>query len=108
MVIGPRVFERAYREVTTAGAENRTRFLREVTAVFRVAPALEIGVRVSAFDGVPLSPIQREVGVGIPEPYQKALPYVGGSALTDSTLKNMTLMSQCAFFRCFGSWASSW
>src|SRR4030095_2917245 len=37
--------------------ENRTRFLREVTAGIRsVAPALEIGVRVSAFDGVPFVP----------------------------------------------------
>jgi 2,4-dienoyl-CoA reductase-like NADH-dependent reductase (Old Yellow Enzyme family) len=60
--------------------ENRTRFLREVTAGIRsVAPALEIGVRVSAFDGVPfISDPNATTGVGIPEPYQKALPYRWG------------------------------
>jgi len=64
--------------------ENRTRFLREVTAGIRsVAPALEIGVRVSAFDGVPFVADPNEsgtaqTGVGIPETYQKALPYVWG------------------------------
>lgn len=35
--------------------ENRTRFLREVTAGIRAAaPGLEIGVRLSAFDFIPL------------------------------------------------------
>ena len=64
--------------------ENRTRFLREVTAGIRsVAPALEIGVRVSAFDGVPFVADPNEsgtaqTGVGIPETYQQALPYVWG------------------------------
>jgi 2,4-dienoyl-CoA reductase-like NADH-dependent reductase (Old Yellow Enzyme family) len=64
--------------------ENRTRFLREVTAgICSVAPALQIGVRVSAFDGVPFVPDPGErasakTGVGIPEPYQKALPYRWG------------------------------
>jgi NADPH2 dehydrogenase len=60
--------------------ENRTRFLSEVTAGIRsVAPALEIGVRVSAFDGVPFVPdLNVKTGVGIPEPYQKALPYAWG------------------------------
>ena len=64
--------------------ENRTRFLREVTAGIRsVAPALEIGVRVSAFDGVPFVPDPNggesaTMGVGIPENYQRALPYRWG------------------------------
>jgi len=58
--------------------ENRTRFLREVTAGIRsVAPGLQIGVRVSAFDGVPFVP-ESGARVGIPEPYQKALPYRWG------------------------------
>jgi 2,4-dienoyl-CoA reductase-like NADH-dependent reductase (Old Yellow Enzyme family) len=58
--------------------ENRTRFLREVTEGIRsVAPALEIGVRVSAFDGVPFVPDQNG-RVGIPESYQKVLPYRWG------------------------------
>jgi 2,4-dienoyl-CoA reductase-like NADH-dependent reductase (Old Yellow Enzyme family) len=60
--------------------ENRTRFLREVTAGIRsVAPSLEIGVRVSAFDVVPfVSDPSAETSVGIPEPYHKALPYAWG------------------------------
>jgi 2,4-dienoyl-CoA reductase-like NADH-dependent reductase (Old Yellow Enzyme family) len=45
--------------------ENRTRFLREITAGIRAnAPGLEIGVRVSIFDFVPFRP--GEGGVGIP------------------------------------------
>jgi len=60
--------------------ENRTRFLREVTAGIRsVAPGLQIGVRVSAFDGVPFFRGPNiEQGVGVPEPYQKVLPYRWG------------------------------
>jgi len=64
--------------------ENRTRFLREVTAGIRsIAPDLQIGVRVSAFDGVPFVADPNEsgtaqTGVGIPEPYQQALPYAWG------------------------------
>jgi len=64
--------------------ENRTRFLREVAAGIRsVAPRLQIGVRVSAFDCVPFVADEStrdltKQSVGIPEPYQKALPYVWG------------------------------
>jgi len=64
--------------------ENRTRFLREVTAGIRsIAPGLQIGVRVSAFDSVPFVPDPNgrgsaKTGVGIPEPYHKAVPYVWG------------------------------
>jgi 2,4-dienoyl-CoA reductase-like NADH-dependent reductase (Old Yellow Enzyme family) len=57
--------------------ENRTRFLREVTAGIRsVAPGLHIGVRFSAFDVVPF--VSDPNGRGIPESYQKALPYRWG------------------------------
>jgi 2,4-dienoyl-CoA reductase-like NADH-dependent reductase (Old Yellow Enzyme family) len=58
--------------------ENRTRFLREVTAGIRnVAPGLQIGVRVSAFDCVPFVP-DKSGPVGIPAPYETALPYAWG------------------------------
>ncbi len=47
--------------------ENRTRFLREVVAGIRaLAPGLEIGVRLSAFDFVPFRP--GSDGCGEPEP----------------------------------------
>jgi NADPH2 dehydrogenase len=64
--------------------ENRTRFLREVTAGIRaVAPGLQIGVRVSAFDVVPFRPDPNRKGseampTGIPEAYRDALPYRWG------------------------------
>ena len=48
--------------------ENRTRFLRELTAgVRRDAPGLGIGVRVSAFDTIPFRP--GADGIGVPEPW---------------------------------------
>jgi NADPH2 dehydrogenase len=54
--------------------ENRTRFLRDITAGIRaVAPNLEIGVRVSVFDFTPYKPGPERVGVpdwtGGPYPY---------------------------------------
>ncbi len=46
--------------------ENRTRFLREVTAGLRAeAPGLHLGVRLSAYDFVPFHP--GPDGVGVPE-----------------------------------------
>lgn len=64
--------------------ENRTRFLREVVAGIRaVAPALQIVVRVSAFDLVPFRPDPDQsrpgkTGPGIPEAYEGLLPYSWG------------------------------
>ena len=64
--------------------ENRTRFLREVVAGIRAAaPALQIVVRVSAFDLVPFraDPGQSrpgKTGPGVPEAYEALLPYSWG------------------------------
>jgi 2,4-dienoyl-CoA reductase-like NADH-dependent reductase (Old Yellow Enzyme family) len=66
--------------------ENRTRFLREIVAGIRSeAPALGIGVRLSAFDFVPFRPDpnwspppgtrEAKLGPGIPEPHADLLPY---------------------------------
>jgi len=50
--------------------ENRTRFLREaVEGVRSVAPRLEIGVRLSAFDSIPFG------SAGAPEAFERLLPY---------------------------------
>ncbi len=63
--------------------ENRTRFLREIVAGIRAeAPDLLLGVRLSAFDLVPFCPdpdrsTERQLGPGIPEPYEACLPYTG-------------------------------
>jgi 2,4-dienoyl-CoA reductase-like NADH-dependent reductase (Old Yellow Enzyme family) len=59
--------------------ENRTRFVREVTAGIRAeAPGLKIGVRLSAIDSVPFKPDPARsapgaLGPGIPE--EHATPY---------------------------------
>jgi 2,4-dienoyl-CoA reductase-like NADH-dependent reductase (Old Yellow Enzyme family) len=62
--------------------EGRTRFLREIVQGIRsLAPGLEVGVRLSAFDTVPFfpDPLQSSVGKpgqGIPEPCER--PYQCG------------------------------
>lgn len=64
--------------------ENRTRFLKEITEGIRsVAPGMQIGVRLSAFDIVPYRPgpdgsESGKTGIGIPDSYQDALPYRWG------------------------------
>jgi len=64
--------------------ENRTRFLREVVSGIRsVAPGLQIGVRLSAFDTVPFRPDPAlsspgKLGPGIPEINEELLPYRWG------------------------------
>jgi NADPH2 dehydrogenase len=64
--------------------ENRTRFLREVVQGIRtVAPGLRIAVRLSAFDTVPFLPDPKQSsngksGPGIPESYDKLIPYRWG------------------------------
>ena len=61
--------------------ENRTRFLREITAGIRaVAPRLHLGVRLSAFDLVSFRPnpeqtTKARMGAGIPDRYESFLPY---------------------------------
>lgn len=64
--------------------ENRTRFLREIVQGIRsVAPGLEIGVRLSAFDTVPFvsdpaRSLNGKPGPGIPEISSTVLPYRWG------------------------------
>jgi 2,4-dienoyl-CoA reductase-like NADH-dependent reductase (Old Yellow Enzyme family) len=64
--------------------ENRTRFLREVvTGVRSMAPGLNIGVRLSAFDTVPFKPdpqssVPGKPGRGVPESFKALLPYRWG------------------------------
>ena len=61
--------------------ENRTRIVREVVAGIKsIAPKLEIGVRLSAFDYVPFKPNPSlaepgRLGPGMPEDYSHSLPY---------------------------------
>ena len=61
--------------------ENRTRFLREVVQGIRtVAPSLQIGVRLSAFDTIPFRPdpdqgSNGKLGPGIPEAWDSGVSY---------------------------------
>jgi 2,4-dienoyl-CoA reductase-like NADH-dependent reductase (Old Yellow Enzyme family) len=69
--------------------ENRTRFLRELVAGIRAAaPALGIGLRISAFDFVPFRPdpaLSRPgaLGPGVPDDYSGCLPYRYGFGLNE-------------------------
>jgi len=58
--------------------ENRTRFLRELVGIVRVAaPGLEIGVRLSAYDSIPFV-AEARTGRGVPAPAAGELPYTWG------------------------------
>ncbi len=62
--------------------ENRTRFLREIVAgIRRDAPGLAVGVRLSAFDGVPFKPGPNQTG--IPEEVGGHYPYAFGADPAD-------------------------
>ncbi|MCU0512036.1 MAG: NADH:flavin oxidoreductase [Anaerolineae bacterium] len=57
--------------------DNRTRFLRAVTAGIRqAAPGLQVAVRLSAFDWLPFKPGPERTG--IPEAYAGGYPYAFG------------------------------
>ncbi|HXU21159.1 MAG TPA: NADH:flavin oxidoreductase [Verrucomicrobiae bacterium] len=64
--------------------ENRTRFLREVAQGIRsLAPGLQIGVRLSAFDTIPFRPdpqqsVNGKLGPGIPEICESGNGYTFG------------------------------
>jgi 2,4-dienoyl-CoA reductase-like NADH-dependent reductase (Old Yellow Enzyme family) len=69
--------------------ENRTRFVRNVTAGIRATvPGLGVVVRLSAFDMIPYC--KSEAGVGVPEdpdgPYTSAFGYLDDDAHLDAAL----------------------
>jgi 2,4-dienoyl-CoA reductase-like NADH-dependent reductase (Old Yellow Enzyme family) len=83
--------------------ENRTRFLREIVAGIRgVAPELQIGVRLSAFDTVPFCPdpaLSRagQPGPGIPELPRECLPYRWGFGVNAENPLEMDLTEPIRF-----------
>jgi 2,4-dienoyl-CoA reductase-like NADH-dependent reductase (Old Yellow Enzyme family) len=85
--------------------ENRTRFLREIVGGIRsVAPALRVGVRLSAFDTVPFRPdparsSQGKPGPGVPEPYQHLLPYRWGFGIAPDQPELSSLLETYDFLR---------
>ncbi len=75
--------------------ENRTRFLREVTAGIRAeAPGLEIGVRLSAVDWLPFRAGADGRGEPVPYPPSHPYPYAFGG---DGSGLGTDLTEPCAF-----------
>lgn len=83
--------------------ENRTRFLREVVQGIRsIAPGLEIGVRLSAFDTIPFHPdpnhsIEGKPGRGVPETRDGLLPYRWGFGVDGNSPTEMDLRETIRF-----------
>jgi 2,4-dienoyl-CoA reductase-like NADH-dependent reductase (Old Yellow Enzyme family) len=86
--------------------ENRTRFLREVVEGIRaVAPGLEIGVRLSAFDLVPFHPDPElsepgRPGPGVPELTNELLPYRWGFGVNTDNPVEVDLTESVRFLSC--------
>jgi NADPH2 dehydrogenase len=83
--------------------ENRTRFLREVVEGVRsLAPGLEMGVRLSAFDTVPYRADPNEssaakLGRGVPEVREGLVPYHWGFGVSESDPTAMDLSETVQF-----------
>ncbi len=77
--------------------ENRTRFLREIVAGIRnEVPAIEIGVRFSAFDFIPYQPGEGNDRTGVPVSEAGGYPYAFGA---DSTGREIDLTEPIAFLK---------
>ena len=83
--------------------ENRTRFLREVVSGIRsLAPGLNIGVRLSAFDTVPFKPDPQtsapgQPGRGVPESFNALLPYHWGFGVNSENPVEVDLKESVQF-----------
>jgi len=88
--------------------ENRTRFLREVVQGIRTyAPALKIGVRLSALDIVPFRPdpassTPGKPGAGVPEPFEDLLPYRWGFGVNQANPVESDLAEPVRFLTLLG------
>ena len=83
--------------------ENRTRFAREIIEGIKAeCPGLMIGVRLSAFDQPPFKPDPTrggngKLGPGIPEQYEKFIPYHYGFGCKADNPLEMDLAEPIAF-----------
>ncbi|HET8925291.1 MAG TPA: hypothetical protein VFN26_20075 [Candidatus Acidoferrum sp.] len=83
--------------------ENRTRFLREIVDGIRsMAPGVQIGVRLSAFDSIPFRPdseqsANRKVGPGITESAEKLIPYRWGFGVSPNDPARIELTETIRF-----------
>jgi NADPH2 dehydrogenase len=84
--------------------ENRTRFFREVVQGTRaIAPGLQIGVRLSAFDAIPYRPdparsTPGKPGPGIPEEHKHLIPYRWGFGVDQDDPTKPDLTETMGFF----------
>jgi 2,4-dienoyl-CoA reductase-like NADH-dependent reductase (Old Yellow Enzyme family) len=91
--------------------ENRTRFAREIiTGIQAECPGLLIGVRLSAFDQPPFKPDPTrgdsgagKLGPGIPEAFERHLPYRYGFGCDPNDPLKMDLAEPIAFIRMLAS-----
>jgi NADPH2 dehydrogenase len=85
--------------------ENRTRLVREIVAGIRaVAPKLEIGVRLSAFDLVPFKPNPDlaepgKLGPGMPDDFSECLPYRYGFGVNQANPVEFDLAEPVEFLK---------
>jgi 2,4-dienoyl-CoA reductase-like NADH-dependent reductase (Old Yellow Enzyme family) len=83
--------------------ENRTRFTREIIEGIKAeCPGMLIGVRLSAFDEPPFKPDPTrggngKLGPGIPEEFEKHLPYIYGFGCRKDNPLEMDLAEPIAF-----------
>ena len=90
--------------------ENRTRFCREILQGIRtVAPQLRLGVRLSAFDFIPFRPdpgasSKHRLGPGVPERYDRSLPYDWGFGLSPDDPLQIDLSETLRFVRALQDW----
>jgi 2,4-dienoyl-CoA reductase-like NADH-dependent reductase (Old Yellow Enzyme family) len=94
--------------------ENRTRFLREVAKGIRsVAPGIQIGVRLSAFDTIPFRPDPKQsangkLGPGIPELLENLIPYRWGFGVDRDDPTKIDLNETVRFLSFWKSWEFGW
>ena len=90
--------------------ENRTRFCREILQGIRaVAPGLRLGVRLSAFDVIPYHSdpqvgSEDRPGPGVPEPYDRSLPYRWGFGMSSADPLQIDLSETLRFVRALQDW----
>jgi NADPH2 dehydrogenase len=83
--------------------ENRTRFLKDVVQGVRsVAPRLQIGVRLSAFDTIPFRPdanatVNGKTARGVPEAFEDLIPYRWGFGVNPQNPTQPDLTEAIAF-----------
>ncbi len=91
--------------------ENRTRFSREIIqGIKQLAPELNLGVRLSAFDFVSFRPDPAKktgkLGAGIPDDFSNALPYKYGFGVNPENPIEYDLTEPIAYLKLLKEWGA--